>query len=219
MNPGSGTIEISTGTITSDNSRFRTKEQGIEYSPELEREFDEKYEKLAMKDENKSVDVEELKNPVATFTDASFGVTYRELKSISGIVIYLHGTPVAWKSKVQTVFASSTTQAEWIALADGIEMAQSVHALRDFFYGTQDGKKGPIWCDNLGAVRCARKGPGSTEEIPKKTRHVALRWARVLEEQESLFFCPTHEQRADGLTKSCNPRALNIRRVEGLLLT
>ena len=46
------------------------------------------------------------------------------------------------------------------------------------------------------------------ETIPKKTRHVALRYAKVLPESDRIWFCPTNDQRADGLTKSCNPTAL-----------
>ena len=73
------------------------------------------------------------------------------------------------------------------------------------------GKKqpeGPLWCDNRGAVVCARKGPDGTDEIPKRTRHVALRFARVLPEARRLWFCPTNDQLADGLTKSGNSAAL-----------
>jgi hypothetical protein len=94
-------------------------------------------------------------------------------------------------------------------VADGIELAESVHSISQFLVGSAKPlSKGPLWCDNRGAVLCGRKGPYQTDEIPKRTRHVALRFARVLTAADRLWFCPTTEQKADGLTKSCNPTAL-----------
>jgi hypothetical protein len=148
-----------------------------------------------------------LKAPVHSFSDASFGVVYKTLRSISGVAIYLHGCPISWKCRVQTVFAGSTTESEWIALSDAVEVSESVQALHEFLVGRAV-QKGPLWCDNRGAVICGRKGVNNTDEIPKKTRHVALRFARVLPESERLFFVPTDLQRADGLTKSGNYKAL-----------
>ena len=37
---------------------------------------------------------------------------------------------------------------------------------------------------------------------------MALRFVKVLEEHDRLWFCPTGDQKADGLTKSLNPLAL-----------
>jgi hypothetical protein len=186
---------------------------GIEYSREKEAEFEEIYRRVATQHDNnvgKSGAEESVKEPVHLFTDASFGVEYKTLRSITGVVVYLHGTPIAWKTKVQTIHTSSTTESEWVALADGIEFSASTSALHNFLVGRPEmsGATGPIWCDNQAAVRCARKGPEGVEEIPKKTRHVALRFARVLSESKRLWFVPTDLQKSDGLTKSNNPNAL-----------
>ena len=43
-------------------------------------------------------------------------------------------------------------------------------------------------CDNRSAVLVARKGNENTEEIPRKSRHVALRFARVLEIAPRILF-------------------------------
>lgn len=186
-----------------------TKDLGIMYSPELEAEYQAKFESLVEHADNKNaVNSAQAAAPVHTFTDASFGVTYREMRSVSGVGIFLFGTPVAWKTKVQTVFAISTTESEWIALSDGIELGVGVQSLAEFLIGKEKSPKGPLWCDNRGAVISGRKGIKNTEEIPKRTRHVALRFAKVLTEAERLWFCPTDYQKADGLTKSVNPFAL-----------
>jgi hypothetical protein len=185
-----------------------TTRVGISYSKEQEAEFNAKYTELQNHAENlDKVDPKQVDNAVHTFTDASFGVVYKSLRSISGVVVYLYGTPIAWRSKVQSVFASSTTESEWIALAEGVELEASVHALLDFLIGKPQ-EPGPLWCDNRGAVVCGRRGPECTDEIPKRTRHVALRLSKVLQEHKRLWFCPTNDQLADGLTKSANSTAL-----------
>ena len=185
-----------------------TLDQAITYSPESEAEFEEKFSKLSEHADNAKVDKSQAHNAVHTFTDASFGVTYKEMRSISGVVIYLYGTPIAWKSKVQTVFASSTTESEWIAMSDGIEVGQSVSALYRFLIGDPVAKLGPLWCDNRGATLSARQR--DVTDIAKKTRHVALKHAKVLTEGERVWFCPTLDQKADGLTKSVNSHALEM---------
>jgi hypothetical protein len=189
-----------------------TRNIGIEYSPFLEKEFDKMYKELANHEGNKGMeDVKDtLDDPVHLFTDASFGVEYKTLRSITGVVVYLHGTPVAWKTKVQTIHTSSTCESEWVALADGIEFSQSVYGLQKFLIGKNETDKssGPIWVDNRAAVINARKGPEGIEEIPKKTRHIALRFARVLEHASRIWFVPTDIELADGLTKSVNRGAL-----------
>ncbi|CAD7934356.1 unnamed protein product, partial [Amoebophrya sp. A25] len=80
-----------------------TKQQGIEYSPETEKKFVEDLAKLADHEENKKIHPELLKHPATAYGDASFASTYKKMRSITGVVIYLYGFPVAWKSQPQTV--------------------------------------------------------------------------------------------------------------------
>ena len=187
-----------------------TADWGIEYSPDIEREFNEEFKSLAAHADNADhVDMKQLDAPVHTFTDASFGVAYKTMRSVSGVAVYLHGMPVAWKSRVQTVFTSSTTASEWVAMSDGLEIGESVQALMEFLMGSSPCAVGPLWCDNRGAVLSSRKGfAGESDEIPKRTRHVALRHARVIPQGYRVWFCSTTKMKADGLTKSVNKQAL-----------
>ena len=190
-----------------------TPDLGLEYSPELEEEFTRKYDEIEEHPDNKGIVQSSQKtHPVHTYSDASFGVTYREMRSITGIVVYLHGVPVAWRSRVQTVFASSTTESEWIAASDALELTESVSSLHNFLCARKPDptQEPPLFCDNRGAVISGRKGLQGSEEIPRRTRHVALRFIRVLEASKRLWFIPTAAQRADGLTKSTNPTALKL---------
>ena len=187
-----------------------TREIGLQYSPKMEEEFNKVYGELAELEDNKNMPADQTKEPVHLFTDASFGVAYKSLRSITGVTVYLHGMPIAWKTKVQTIHTSSTTESEWVALADGIEFSQSVYGLQKFLVGRPEleDKRGPIWQDNRPAVINARRGPAGLDEIPKKTRHIALRYARVLEYANRIWFVPTDKQLADGLTKSIHRNPL-----------
>ena len=181
-----------------------TKDIGLEYSKQMEIEFDETYEMLTHHEENAKHPKEEIDNSIHLFTDASFGVAYKTLRSITGVMVYLHGMPIAWKTKVQTIHTSSTTESEWVALAEGIEFSQSCYGLQRFMTGQEEigPNTGKIWNDNRAVVINARKGTDGIEEIPKKSRHIALRYARVLEHAKRIWFVPTDLQLADGVTKS-----------------
>ena len=187
-----------------------TREVGLHYSPQVEEEFDEVYGALTEHPDNQTMPKDQIKKPVNLFTDASFGVVYKTLRSITGVCVYLHGMPIAWKTKVQTVHTSSTAESEWVALADGIEFSQSVYGLQRFLVGKPEisDNEGAILCDNRTAVVNARKGTDGLEEIPKKTRHIALRYARVLEHAKRIWFVPTDKQLADGMTKSVHRNPL-----------
>jgi hypothetical protein len=187
-----------------------TRELALEYSKDIEAEFERIYAEVGEHEDNKCMNKEEVEKPIHLFTDASFGVVYKTMRSITGVVVYLHGMPIAWKTKVQTVHTSSTTESEWVALADGIEFSQSCYGLQRFLVGRPEiaDNEGPIWQDNRPVLLNARKGPLGTEEIPKKTRHIALRYARVLEHGKRLWFVPTDVQLADGLTKSVHRQPL-----------
>ena len=60
-------------------------------------------------------------------------------------------------------------------------------------------ERGPLWCDNRSVVLAARKEDYS--DMPRKTRHVALRYCHVKEHANRLFFCTTKMQRGDAMTK------------------
>ncbi len=56
-----------------------TPDLGLEYSPELEEEFTRKYDEIEEHPDNKGIVQSSQKtHPVHTYSDASFGVTYRE---------------------------------------------------------------------------------------------------------------------------------------------
>jgi hypothetical protein len=187
----------------------------ISYSPEKEKEFNQNFKKLKQHADNENQNLDQLDSEVYTFSDASFGVCYKSLRSISGVAIFLRGTIVAWKSSRQSLFTGSTSESEYVALSDAIQLEQGCHALSRFLLGNSemlDGNPvGPLWCDNRSAVLTARQGVSNVDAIAKKSRHIALRFSRVLTQSERIWFTPTTMQLSDGLTKSkCREALMNL---------
>jgi ATP-binding cassette subfamily B (MDR/TAP) protein 1 len=58
---------------------------------------------------------------VTGFVDADFAGNPNNKKSTSGYVFTLFGTTVSWKANLQSVVALSTTEAEYIALTEGVK--------------------------------------------------------------------------------------------------
>ena len=94
-----------------------------------------------------------------------------------------------------------------MGIADALVVTEMLLELHQFLVG-KPMSKGGLHCDNRSAVISGRKGPDGVAEIGKRTRHVALRFSAVLPECRRLWFVPTEWQKADGLTKSTNAKAL-----------
>ena len=202
VNAGKTILKFLKGTIS----------RGLTYSPQQEKQFHEEYKKMCETEHNepKKKSEKEVEKPLHVFSDASFGSEYKRLRSISGIIIFLHSMPVHWKSTVQTVHCNSSQSAEWVAASDAIQMAESVSGLQFFLENRPEDTdpEGPIWCDNKGAVQIARRGWDNFDEVPRKSRHVALRFAQVMDQHNRLFWTYTTAQKADCLTKSSNEFAI-----------
>ena len=150
----------------------------MNYSPEIEKEFVEKHKLLAGHEDNAKLDSQLFECAIHTFTDASFGVAYITLRSISGAIVYLYGFPICWRSKTQSVHSNSTCESEYIAAADALELTCNIQGLQNFLLGipeTEETPKGPLYIDNRSVVVTSRKGIMDSAEIPKRSRRVALR--------------------------------------------
>jgi hypothetical protein len=134
------------------------------------------------------------------FSDASFASSVDDYYSNSGSVLYVHGTPIAWRSGRQTIRAVSTTEAEWIAAADGLTWVKLISRLEFFSSESNISVELPtdmlILRDNKSAVIVAK-----CEEIKPKSRHYALRMLNVRDEKARLWFVRTDKMCADALTK------------------
>lgn len=163
-----------------------TKEKGPEYSPEKERQFRETYEQVA------HTEGKQLPDHVA-FTDADFAGCTVTLRSTSGSILYYRGTPVAWSAKRQTIRATSTCEAEYVAVYDMIRLSQSQGYLDWFMH---DSTLPLIFVDNQSALALSR-----ASIVTKRSKHMNLRFHMVRDHFKDLCYCPTELNKADPLTK------------------
>jgi len=176
-----------------------TRSEGLEYSPQIEEDFNKIYEKLLPEGR----DMPE----VNIFSGAGFANCLKTMRSTSGSIMYFKGCPIAWRSNRQTVRAYSTAESEYIAASDTIVLSEQ-HDFTDFYkpiptqlVHAQHGLSPSIdnavlWIDNQSAITTAK----ATDTRPK-SRHYALRYLRVRDAASRIVFCPTNLMKADGLTK------------------
>ena len=181
---------------------------GIHYDRnKTEKEFQETYKQFLEHPENKNRASDgNFYNRCQSFCDASYGAN-AEFKSTTGQAHYYRGCLVAWRSSKQTVTAASICECEWRAVHDSLRISHEANALSRFLNGENELDEtnyGPIWTDNRSVTVSARKE--AEIDLNRKSRHVAIRMAKVRENGSRLLFTPTWSQRADGLTKLTNNR-------------
>ena len=96
-------------------------------------------------------------------------------KSTTGFIFYLANGPISWKSKLQTIIAQSTTEAEYIAINAATKEAIYIKSiLQQLGFYNQD--KFPIYSDNNGALLLA-KNP----VFHGRTKHIAVKYHYIRE--------------------------------------
>ncbi|GJT69271.1 retrotransposon protein, putative, ty1-copia subclass [Tanacetum coccineum] len=104
---------------------------------------------------------------VSCYTDVGYLTNADDLKSQTGYVFILNGGVVEWKSIKQSIFATSSAKAEYIAASDASKEAVWV---RKFIvgFGVVPTIEEPIkmYCDNTGAITIANESG-----ITKGARH------------------------------------------------
>ena len=132
--------------------------------------------------------------------DSDFAMDIDRFRSTSGHLILLNGAAIFWKSQLQPIAATSTTEAEYVALSD---LAKMVIGLRYLLHGIGAPQPGPtvIYQDNTATIASA-KHPVHRSRL----RHVNVRVYRIREfvnAQEVLpVVCSTTTQHADMCTKA-----------------
>lgn len=96
----------------------------------------------------------EMNQPIIGFVDSDFAGNIDTRKSLTGFIFTLYGTTISWKSSLQSVVALSTTEAEYIALTEGIKEAIWLKGILSEFGICQ--KQISVHCDNQGAIHLAK---------------------------------------------------------------
>jgi len=132
--------------------------------------------------------------------DSDWGGDPHEFKSTSGYIFTFKGGPVAWTSRLQDVTAFSSSEAEYMALAEALK--ESLW-LRPFLKSIGQPSEDPttIFVDNRAAIAMSRNA-----EFHKRTKHVGIKYHRVRQEQQAgtvyVEFVPSERNPADMLTKA-----------------
>ena len=110
------------------------------------------------------------------------------------------GGAISWSSRIQSVVALSSTEAEYIAAS---RATQEAYWLRELLKELGHEQKTPthLLCDNQGALALS-KNPGNHSQ----TKHIVLRFHHIQEAVTKgdikVEYCPTEEMTADLMTKS-----------------
>ncbi len=107
------------------------------------------------------------------YAEADFARDVESRRSVSGKVFIYGSSPVAWKSKRQTITATSTTEAENIALSECSKMSMTLgnitHELTD-----KDPFPINIYEDNRTAKMIA-----NDESSAKRTKHIDIKYHHI----------------------------------------
>jgi hypothetical protein len=142
-----------------------------------------------------------IANTFGAYSDADFASNPDDRKSVSGYVYMLGGGAIAWHSKKQATTATSTTKAEYSALAAA---AREAIWLSNLFNGLEviDFENPTlIYSDNQAAIIIARD-----PQHHSRTKHFDVQNHFVREKVElgtiEVEYCPTDEMVADIFTKA-----------------
>lgn len=135
-------------------------------------------------------------------SDADYAGDLTTRRSTSGYVFMMNGGAIAWSSKIQKVVAMSTTEAEYMAMAEATKQAIWMRQLlKDF--GIRMSEPTRINCDNQGAIKLV-----SNPEFHQRTKHIDVRHHFIREAAEMkkvvMQYVASEEQPADIMTKALN---------------
>lgn len=148
---------------------------------------------------------------LVAWSDASFAEN-GDRKSTSGYVVKIGNTTIVWGSKRQTIVATSTLEAEYVALSECTRAVLWVKMLLEHDLREKAGKLIKIHCDNMGAIEVARN---PTHHF--KSKHIDVKYHHVRDliesEQIELSFVNSTSNIADVMTKPLNKSSHHNHRV------
>lgn len=131
--------------------------------------------------------------------DADYGGDLEKRRSTTGYAMSFCGGIVSWSSRLQKTIATSTTEAEYMALTEGAKEVAWLRAMARDLGVRLDGPV-QLWGDNQSALKLA-ENPG----FYRRTKHIDIQWhfirQEVAEGRVRLDYIATANQRADILTK------------------
>ena len=141
------------------------------------------------------------------FCDADLTGDFDSSRSTSGYVFNIGSTAISWRSKLQSIVSLSTTEAEYVAVAEAVkEKMWLENMLTELGYKQTDSV---LWCDSQSAIYLA-KNP----VFHSRTKHIRLKYhfirEQIEEEQLNLKKIAGTENAADMFTKVMNVQKLRL---------
>ena len=146
--------------------------------------------------------LEDQELEVECYTDASYKQDFDDLKSTSGYIFMLAGGAISWKTNKQELTATSTFQAEYVAIFEA-----TAHALwlRNFIARMRvvDSIERPmvLYCDNAAAVFFSKNNKRTSGSRNIDVKYFSVRES-VRDNEVAVIKIGTREQLADPLTKA-----------------
>lgn len=165
-----------------------TLQLGVEYSVKNEENFNRLYRKFAEAGDRKM-------SNVVGFSDSDYAGCPVTLKSTTGSILYMFGTPIAWSSRRQSIRATSTCESEYCGIYETLKLCQSQGYL-DWFLETEGEKLPLVFTDSQSALALARQA-----FVSRRSKHIALRMHMVKDHVQDLCYVNTQVNKADPLTK------------------
>eukprot|EP00435_Cladocopium_sp_Y103_P062119 s345_g23.t1 len=114
-----------------------------------------------------------MKNLEVLF-DASHALEHENNKSVTGVILCVGGSPIAWASGRQPFITTSTAESELVSCGEGFQCGESLGALLEVM-GVGEVNK-TLNCDSKSALHLCTNDTGSW-----RTRRLRIRYARLRE--------------------------------------
>ncbi|XP_062703556.1 uncharacterized protein LOC134286011 [Aedes albopictus] len=133
------------------------------------------------------------------FVDADWAGNARDRKLNSGMILRFGGGPISWCSRKQTCVALSSTEAEFVALAEGCqELVWTKRLLEEIGEATKESVS--VFEDNQSCIKLVE-----SDRIERRSKHIDTKFFFVRDLQEKdeirLQYCPKETMLADLMTK------------------
>ena len=137
---------------------------------------------------------------LTTFVDSDWAGDTSTRKSTTGYALYMAGAPILYKCQLQTIVALSSTEAEFVAVADAGKAVLYIRSIIEQLNIPLPSAT-PMYVDNQGARLMA-----NNQQPSRRTRHLDIKHFALHNwtERDLLVLCPvsTHDNNSDILTKS-----------------
>ncbi|KXJ75903.1 hypothetical protein RP20_CCG010795 [Aedes albopictus] len=138
-------------------------------------------------------------SPLKVFVDADWAGDSSDRKSTSGYLFRFAGGSISWSSKKQTCVTLSSTEAEYVALAECLQEFRWVRRILDDF-DIKLSSPVVVFEDNQGVIK-----QSNSPTISRRSKHIETKFHFVRDLLQNgeidIRYCPTDAMIADMMTK------------------